>query len=415
MEALANSLIDSGMQCWTCPVFDSLFSIISNAASAAYQRLTFISVIIFCLLFSFYVINAVWQNMKNGFEDPFFHKSLKPVLIKSLLALSILSLGITVPKIISKITFEPAAVMTLSYSKTLLPKDYQIPENYQSINLDDKGLFNPELRDTLIKIIETSIANFQVYVKIGVAIMDSAFSIKALFGIGHLIKHILIFIIGLFLTYKFGKLFIHYSFCFMDVIIAMAMFGFFFPLSVVLFIFKGAKDLPKWMEKLGGSLGAGQIKKLVNAIVSMSSAILTYTIIMLLIRGFLNQNGVDADAIQNSAESFFDFDLDNSTVEELTLAGSIVLVYVLEYIEKQIPEITKKLLDTFGVKQEDSLSKEMGDNVLALTNIMFDNVKQVAKTIANPDKALAESKKKDEEKKEDKKEDKKDDKKDGKK
>lgn len=396
MEGLANSLIDSGMQCWACPVFDSLFAVISNAAGAAYQRLAFISVVIFCILFAFYVINAVWQNIKSNYADPFFQKSLKPVLIKSLLALTILSMGVAVPKMISKITFEPAAIMTLSYSKILLPQDYEVPEDYQAIQLDDKGFFNPDLRDTIIKILETSVANFQVYVKIGIAIMDEAFSLKALLGIGHLIKHILIFAIGLFLTYKFAKLFIHYSACFMDVIMAMTMFAFFFPLSVILFIFKGAQNAPKWMEKLGGSLGIGQIKKLINAIVSMASAILTYTIIMLIIRGFLNQHGVDADSIRNSAEALFDFDLENSTAEELTLAGSIVLVYVLEFIEKEIPKITDKILDIFGIKQENSLSKQMGDNMLALTEIMFNNVKQVAKTIAEPDKALAESEKKDE-------------------
>ena len=412
MEGLANSLIDSSFQCWACPVFDSLFAIISNAAAAAYQRLTFFSVVIFCVLFGFYVINAVWQNIKNNYEDPFFQKSLRPVLIKALLALSLLSMGVMVPKMISKITFEPVATMTLAFSRTMLPPDYKIPEYTQSIKLDDFGFFNPELRDTIIKLIETSIANFQVYVKIGIAIMDEAFSIDALYGLGYLIKHILIFAIGAFLTYKFGKLFIMYSFCFMDVIMAMAIFAFFFPLSVVLFIFKGAQYLPNWMEKLGGDLGMGQIKKLINAIVSISSTILTYTIIMLIIDGFLDSHGVDANSIQNSSESIFDFDLENSTAMELTLAGSIVLVYVLEYIQTKIPEITNKILSIFGVKQENALSKEMGENMLALTGLMVDNVKKIVKTIADPDKALEESSKKEEKKdSEGKKEDKKEEKK----
>lgn len=407
MEEMANNLIDLGFQCWACPVFDSLFAIISNAAAAAYQRLSFFSVVIFCVLFGFYVINAVWQNMKNNYEDPFFQKSLRPLLIKALLALSLLSMGVMVPKMISKITFEPVATMTLAFSRTMLPQDYKIPEYTQAIKLDDSGFFNPELRDTIIKLIETSIANFQVYVKIGIAIMDEAFSLEALFGLGHLIKHIIIFAIGAFLTYKFGRLFIMYSFCFMDVIMAMAIFAFFFPLSVVLFIFKGAQHLPKWMENLGGNLGIGQIKKLINAIVSISSTILTYTIIMIIIDGFLDSHGVDSNSIQNSTESLFDFDLENSTAMELTLAGSIVLVYVIEYIQTKIPEITTKILSIFGVKQEDSLSKEMGENMLALTGIMVENAKKVVKTIADPDKALAESSKKEESKTEDKKEEKK--------
>ena len=72
MQELANSLIDSGVQCWACPVFDNLFAIISNTAAAAYQRLTLFSVIIFCVIFSFYVLNAVWQNIKGGMPDPMY-------------------------------------------------------------------------------------------------------------------------------------------------------------------------------------------------------------------------------------------------------------------------------------------------------------------------------------------------------
>ena len=81
MHELAESLISGAMQCWTCPIFDRLFEIISNTAAAAYQRLTLISVIVFTILLGFYIVNAVWQNMKNSGEDPFFHKSVRPVLI----------------------------------------------------------------------------------------------------------------------------------------------------------------------------------------------------------------------------------------------------------------------------------------------------------------------------------------------
>ncbi|MFQ6704028.1 MAG: hypothetical protein ACLRFP_03035, partial [Alphaproteobacteria bacterium] len=93
-----NSLTESLMQCWTCPIFDRLFEIISNTAAAAYQRLTVISVVIFIVLMSFYIINAVWQNIKSGGSDPFFQKSVKPVLIKSLIALALLTAGLMVPR-----------------------------------------------------------------------------------------------------------------------------------------------------------------------------------------------------------------------------------------------------------------------------------------------------------------------------
>jgi len=392
MQELANSLIDSGVQCWTCPVFDNLFAIISNTAAAAYQRLCIFSVLIFCVLLAFYALNIVWQNIKTGAKDSLFDKAVRPLLIKSLIALSLLSMGLIVPRFISTITFEPVAVMTLQYSKAMLPADYAIPAYENAIQLGNNGFFNPELRDTIMQIMETSVANFQVYIKIGIAIIDAAFSLKALLGIGALIKHIIICFIGIFLTYNFAKLFIKYSFCFMDVIFAMAMFAFFFPLSVVLFIFKGATDAPGWMKSLGSNLGGSQIKKLINAIVSMASAILTYTVIMLIIRGFLDANGVDADSIRNSSESLFDFDLENSSAMQITFAGAIVLVYVINYIADQIPKVTEKILSVFNIKQENALSKEMGENAFQLTKIVANKTKELAKIIINPESASKEKK-----------------------
>lgn len=387
MQELANSLIDNSIQCWACPVFDNLFAIISNTAAAAYQRLCLFSVVIFCVLLTFYVLNAVWQNIKNGATDSLFEKVLQPLIIKSLVALSILSMGLIVPRFISMITFEPVAIMTLQYARAMLPSDYVIPAYQNAISLGDSGFFNPALRDTIIQILETSVANFQVYIKIGIAIIDEAFTVKAMIGIGSLIKHIIVCVIGMYLTYYFVKWFIKYTFCFMDVIVAMAMFAFFFPLSIVFFIFKGAKDVPGWMQNLGGDLGAGQIKRLINAIVSVASTILTYTIMMLIIRGFLDANGIDVNSIQNTSESLFDFDLENSSAMQITFAGSIVLVYVVNYIADETKNITSKILSIFNVKQEDKISTEMGENVFQLTKIVADQTKKLAQTIINPESA----------------------------
>ena len=378
-----NKLTESLMQCWTCPIFDRLFEIISNTAAAAYQRLTVISVIIFIVLMGFYIINAVWQNIKNAGTDPFFQKSVKPVLIKSLIALALLSAGLMVPRLISVITFEPAAEITYQFSDAMLKslnQNITVAEYANPINLGDNGFFSADLRDTILKILVSSVSSFQVYIQVGLDIMGAAFSIKKLIGISALIKHIIVFFIGLFLTYNFGKLFIKYSFCFMDIIVAMAMFAFFFPLSLVFFIFKDANSAPGWMKKLGGDLGSGQIKKLINAIVSVAATILTYTIIMAIIAGFLNLN-----SMTGSVESLFDFDLDNSKAMELTVAGTIVLVYVINHIAGEIPKVTQKIFEAFDVKQENPISKEMGENVWKLTSIVANNAKNLAKTIINPD------------------------------
>lgn len=384
------------MTCWPCAIFDKLFLVISQAAALAYERLTAFGVIIFCILFAFYLANVVWENIKDGGKDSLFQKTLKSVIIKSLVVFAILAMGITFPKIISKITFEPVAHVTLLATETILPSDYKVESNYQPITLDNSGFFNPQLRDTILQLMQAGMTQYQVFIKMGLGVMDGAFTTDHLFSIGSLIKHIILFFIGLFIVYKFMVLFIKYSFCFMDVIVAMALFAFFFPLSLILFIFKDANKLPGWMKNLGGDLGAGQIKHIINAIVGIISAILTYSIILLIVRGYFSGNGIDPNSIQTPSAEFFDFDIENSNYMQLTFAGAIVLIYVIEYLAGQIPQITTKILSVFGVKPEDSVAKEMGDDVFNMTNVVFREAKKVVTTIVNPDKVIAENEKKDE-------------------
>ena len=392
MQELTNTLIDSAVQCWACPIFDNLFAVVSNSAAAIYERLSVFCVIIFSILFAFYVLNAFWQNTKSGMSDPFFQKSLKPVLIKSLMVLSLFALGLNVPKFISKITFEPVASITLEFSKAMIPYNQHTTDNYQKLKINDNGFFAPELRDTIVQILQTSVANFQVYIKIGIGVISSVFSFPDRIDIGFIIKRILVLFVGLFLTYYFVRWFIKYSFCFMDIIIAMAMFAFFFPLSLVVFIFQGASDVPGWMKNLGKTLGGQQIKKLINAIVSVATTMLIYTIVILLIRGYIYGNNLDASSVQNSVESIMNFDIDNPNAIQITFFGSIVLVIILNYLIKQIPNITKEIMSRFGVSQENRESEEMGKNILALTDIVAGQAKQLVKNIVNPEEQKGDNK-----------------------
>lgn len=381
MNETTTSLLEA--QCWTCGMFDNLFVIISNTAAAVYDRLVFFGIVIFCALLGFYIINAVWQNIKKAGEDPFLQKSIKPIVVKSMLVLTLLLLGLMVPRLISQITFEPVATLTLRFSEILTPDSFNVVSNYTPIDFNDTGFFSVQLRDTLLELIKTSVANFQIYIQVGLNIIESAFCLNCLLGVAFLstlVRHLIVFFIGLFLTYNFIKLFIKYSFVFMDIIVAMAMFAFFFPISLVFFIFKDATELPEWMKGLGTKLGSDQVKKLINAIVSVASAVLTYTIIMLIIQGYLNSNGIDSASLQTSSyESLFDFDLENTTAAQITFAGAIVLIYVIRYLADQVPKITEKIMSVFNVSQEDKLSKEMGENVWKLTNLVKDSAKNFAK------------------------------------
>ena len=217
MNGFMNSLVDSSVQCWGCPVFDRLFQVVSDAAGAVYGQFVIFCGILFCVLMAFYIINAVWQNMKSNISDPWYQKSLRPVLINSLVSLAFLSMGVVLPRFITSVTFEPVANIALVYTQNMLQMDTDtINEQvtYVPSEMSDDGFYRPQLRDTIIMLMKTTITQFQSYMKLGIAVMDRAFSLDALLGIGSLIKHIILFFIGLYLFYGFFKLFVRFCFYF---------------------------------------------------------------------------------------------------------------------------------------------------------------------------------------------------------
>ena len=221
MNDFINPVIDASVQCWGCPIFDRLFQIVSNAAAAVYDQFVIFCAIIFCVLFAFVVLNAVWQNIKSPTPDPWYQKSLKPLLINSLVSLTFLSMGVYLPRFVSSVTFEPVANITLIYTQSMLqtnPETVNEHVTYQPMEISDDGFFRPELRDSIILLMKTTITQFQSYIKLGIAVMDKAFSLDALLGIGSLIKHIILFFIGLYLAYAFFKLFWRFCCYFADII-----------------------------------------------------------------------------------------------------------------------------------------------------------------------------------------------------
>ncbi len=386
MNGWMNSLVDTSVQCWGCAVFDRLFQVVSYAAGAVYKQFTIFCVILFCVFFAFFIINAVWQNIRGGMRDPWYSKSVRPVIINSLVALSLLSLGVMVPRFMTQITFEPATEIAIGYTQTMLQTDTETVNEkvtYQPMKMDDTGFYRPEMRDKIILLMKTTITQFQTFIKLGIAVMDSAFTWKALLGIGALIKHIIIFFVGLYLAYGFFKLFCRFCFYFADIIIAMTFFAFFFPLSLMLVSFKGASDVPSWMSKIGSSLGVGQFKNLMNAIIALASAVLTYTVIMVLIATFFAAHGTtSADLMQVILSGdVFDADLSDDNLAELGIASSVVLIYVLNFIQAQIPKVTSMVLDTFGVGEDHKLGDQLANDAETLTRRVVETAAKTVKTI----------------------------------
>lgn len=391
MNELANSLIDNTVQCLGCPVFDRLFQIVSEAATVIYSKFIILCFILFSVLFAFYVLNAVWQNIKSKTPDPWFNKSVKKVIINSLVALTFLSLGVVLPRFVSTVTFEPVAEIALVYTQSMIQMDTETINQkvtYQPEPMSNTGMFSPELRDTIIMLMKTTITQFQSYMKLGLAIIDKSISWQSFTSIGNLIKHIIYLFIGIYLFYGFFKFFLRFCFYFADIIVAMAFFAFFFPISLIMMSFKGADNVPSWMSKLGSSFGAGQIKTLINAIITLVSAVLTYTVIMVIIAKFFSEPGQSTQDLMQlitSGQIFAD-DLSMDTVENLTLISCVVLIYVLNFIYSQIPQVTSMILSAFDVKTENSISEGLANDAEKLTTLVVNATKKLGSSIIGKDK-----------------------------
>ena len=380
-----SSLIEDSVQCWGCPVFDNLFQLVSRAAAAAYDKFAMVCIVLFCILFAFYVLNAFWQNMKNNMSDPFYTKSVQRVLLNSIVCVSFLGMGITLPRFITTVTFEPVAQMTLTYTQTMVGVTDEFVNSkvdYQPQKMPDNGFYRPEMRNKMMQIMKTTITQFQGYIKLGVAIMDNAFTWKALLGVGALLKHIILFIIGGYISWAFFKLFFKYCCYFADIIIAMAFFAFFFPMSLALYAFNGAQNVPQWISGLGKEVGIHQFKNLINAIVTLGASIITYTVIMAIVAKFFSDGDVSSSELMGAITSgeIFEADINTENLETMTLTSCIVLVYIINFLSGQIPQVAKMVLDAFGVAENKKNSEELANDLLKLSGSMFSVAKNVAKT-----------------------------------
>lgn len=386
MNELMVSLTDKVVQCWGCAVFDRLFQIVSTLTSSIYTYFTHLCLILFCFLFTIFVINVIWKNFKGGVSDPWLKNSVQKVFVNSVVVLSLLGAGIALPRFISTIIFEPVAQLTLSYSQTLIKTTDEIVSEkvtYQPIKMTDDGLYSPKLRDTIIMLMKTTVTQFQSWIKLGLAVIDNAFEWSALTSVSSLIKHCVLFFVGLFLSWEFLKIFFKYCIYFADVIIAMAFFAFFFPLSLVMAAFKDVKEVPKWFGDIGKSVGVAQIKNLINAIVTLGSVVLTYTVMMVIIAKFFSSPDETVGSLMDAIMSgqIYADDLNSDNLQAVTLASSIALVYILNFIFDQIPQITKMILSVFSVEDTSKHSEQFASDLMTLSKDAFDIAVKTGKTI----------------------------------
>ena len=77
----------------------------------------------------------------------------------------------------------------------------------------------------------------------------------------------------------------------------------------------------------------------------------------------------------------FEFDLNTENLAAMTLMSCTVLMYVLNYIYGQIPQITKMILSAFNVDEKKDLGEKLGEDLIKFGKIALDKVTQTGKTI----------------------------------
>lgn len=395
MQNWLQSLGDNAVQCWGCPVFDRLFQVISSAAAAAYNKLAWLAIIIFAVLLVFHILRSVFDNLgifdifKTGLggevKDYSYQKYFKPVLVNGLVVVSLLGLGVWFPRFVTSITFEPVTDITIFYTQSVLNANQsEVSEKviYENKPMSDNGFYRPQLRDKIINLMKTTITQFQNMMKLGIAVMDKAFSWSALSGISILIKHIVMFLLGFYLVYEFFKIFIKFCFYFVDVILAMTFFAFFFPINLVFFVFKNS-DTIGWIKSLGNSMSPSFYKNVINSIVSLAAAVITYLIIMVLIGRFFAGDAGGGTEIANQILSgnIYAESLADDNLMMMTMTGCLVLIYVIKFIADQIPKIAGEVLSAFDVKEEHKVGDDLGENAIKVAESAIGTVKEVGKKV----------------------------------
>ena len=386
MNGLIDNMVSNTVQCWSCPVFDRLFQVISAAASAVYEKMALFSVVLLCVFVAFYVLYSVITNLRAKDKmEPMYMSYLKPVIINSLFVITILGLGVMVPRFITQVTFEPVADMTLVYTQSMLNTDMtkvSAQVEYTPEKMPDDGFYRPQLRDKIIQLMKTSITQFQAMMKLGMTIMDKAFSWSAFLGVGILIKHILLFFMGLYMVWAFFKLFIKFCFYFADVIIDLTFFAFFFPFMLVLWVFKNSKSAD-WVKKMNSKITPTFFQNVINSIVSLATVVITYVVIMVIIAKFFagTNGGIDQLTQKIMNGTIFAGDLSEDNLNMVTLGGTIVLVYVVQYLADAAKQVSEIITKTFGITERHEAGDKLGDDVLKVGKNTVDFAKSTGKIL----------------------------------
>ena len=354
------TVVDNLIQCFGCGIFDRLFIVISAASVAVYEHMVDWALLALLIFWVFYILWVFWSFLfpPGGKEQKDFSyiEKLRMTFVNTLLVMALLFLGITVPRFISIITFEPAANITTVYTQAILQIDSEMVEEritYRPLPMDDDGIFRPELRDSVILLMATVTTQFQGMITLGIAVMDGAFSWAAIRSPAALLRHILMFLMGAYLVYFFFRAFIRFCCYFLDVILELAMFAFFFPFMLVSFVLQNSES-QDWVKAIGKGFSGERIKGVVQAIVNLAASVIVFVIIMVIIARFFQAAGTDPNTLANLVleGNIRGRDLSTENLLNLTLMSMIILGYLINYITGTIKDVGNEIFSVFNVKPE---------------------------------------------------------------
>ena len=106
---------------------------------------------------------------------------------------------------------------------------------------------------------------------------------------------------------------------------------------------------------------------------------------MVLIATFFAAHGTSSADLMKTILSgdVFSADLSDDNLAALTLGGCIVFIYVLNFIQAQIPNVTKMVMETFGVSENHKLGDQLADDAATLTKRVVETATATIKTIIN--------------------------------
>jgi ABC-type Fe3+ transport system permease subunit len=205
--------------------------------------------------------------------------------------------------------------------------------------------------------------------------------------LGNLLKQILRFMLGLYLVYEFFRLFMRFCFYFIDAIVALAMFAFFFPFMLAFFVFKNSSSAD-WVKKFGDAFAPKLIKDVFNAICALAVAVIVYTIVMVIIAKFFASDMMSSNEIvRHILDGTISKDiLSNDNLVNMTLMGCIIVGFIVNYLTERIPSIGKDIWAAFGVQDPDAkMGKEIGEAVETVAkNLIAGGVKKIQALATDP-------------------------------